>query len=263
MKNKLLKRKFECEREGLILRGTEYRLNSPNQPIAIVSHGFMAFQATVKHYAKQLARLGYAAYCFDFAGGSLIHGKSDGKTEEMSVLTECKDLETVLNYVKGLEYTNSNDILLMGCSQGGFVSSLVAAKLKQEITKLVLFYPALCIPDDARSGRMMFAKFEPNNLNDIIWCGPMKLGKIYVQDVLNMDPYKEIKDYPNDVMIVHGTKDGIVNIEYAKKAIDTYLKANPNRKVIYHEIVDGKHVFNKRHDKIAIKHLIDFSKIKD
>ena len=37
----------------------------------------------------------------------------------------------------------------MGCSQGGFVSALVAAKNNFPIEKLVLFYPALCIPDDA------------------------------------------------------------------------------------------------------------------
>lgn len=38
----------------------------------------------------------------------------------MSVLTETKDLEAVIEYVKGLPYTNSNEIILMGCSQGGF-----------------------------------------------------------------------------------------------------------------------------------------------
>lgn len=47
--------------------------------------------------------------------------------------------------------------------QRGFVSSLVAAKWKDRISKLVLFYPALCIPDDARAGKMMFAKFDPQN----------------------------------------------------------------------------------------------------
>ena len=72
-------------------------------------------------------------------------GQSDGKTTDMSVLTEVSDLCTVIEYAKGLEYTDSTNILLMGCSQGGFVSALTAAKLRDEIRKLVLFYPAFCI----------------------------------------------------------------------------------------------------------------------
>jgi len=40
--------------------------------------------------------MGYLTYTFDFCGGSVIKGKSDGLTTEMSVLTEVKDLEVSL-----------------------------------------------------------------------------------------------------------------------------------------------------------------------
>lgn len=43
-------------------------------PIAIVSHGFMAFQDTVRHYAKAFAEMGYLSYCFDFSGGCVSCG---------------------------------------------------------------------------------------------------------------------------------------------------------------------------------------------
>ena len=52
---------FSCQRENLVLRGTEYRPEGDKLPIAIVCHGFMAFQDTVRQYAKALARLGYVA----------------------------------------------------------------------------------------------------------------------------------------------------------------------------------------------------------
>ena len=87
---------FECSREGLTIRGTEYRPAGSNLPAAIVCHGFMANQSTVRHYARYLAKMGYAACCFDFNGGSVIGGKSDGKTTDMSVLTEVMDLEAVI-----------------------------------------------------------------------------------------------------------------------------------------------------------------------
>lgn len=88
----ITKTKFSCTRDGLTVRGCEYRPAGENLPIAIVSHGFMANMMTVRHYAELLAEMGYAAFCFDFCGGCVMMGKSDGKTTAMSVLTEVKDL---------------------------------------------------------------------------------------------------------------------------------------------------------------------------
>ena len=236
---------FECKRDTLTIRGTEYRPEGDNLPVAIVSHGFMAFQDTVRQYAKALARLGYCAYCFDFCGGSVIKGKSDGKTTEMSVLTEVQDLESVISYTKSLPYTG-NELLLMGCSQGGFVSALVAAKFPDAVSKLVLFYPALCIPDDARAGKMMFARFDPENIPELVDCGPMKLGRCYPASVIHMDPFSEISPYTGPVLIVHGTKDKIVPMDYSKRAAESYVNAQLNF------IENGSHGFSRTHDAEAI-----------
>ena len=220
---KISRRTFTCRRNNLIIRGTEYRQDGDCRPIAIVSHGFMAFQDTVRQYAEAMAEMGYVSYCFDFCGGCVVKGKSDGSTTEMSVMTEVEDLKAVIQYAQSREYVNSEEIVLMGCSQGGFVSAIAASRLQDKISKLVLFYPALCIPDDARAGKMIFAKFDPEHIPDIVRCGPMKLGKCYVEDVIGIDPYQEIKEFTGDVLIVHGTRDKIVDIEYSKRAYELYL----------------------------------------
>ena len=264
--NKISTTIFECRRDNLTIRGTEYRPQGDNLPIAIVSHGFMAFQDTVRHYAKKLAELGYVSYCFDFCGGCVVKGKSDGKTTEMSVMTEAKDLEAVIDYARSRQYSNPKKIVLMGCSQGGFVSAIVASRSSDQISKLILFYPALCIPDDARAGKMMFAQFDPHNLPDIIQCGPMKLGKCYVEDVIHLDPFLEISKFQGDVLIVHGTKDRIVNIKYAEQAYAAYSEEtnrnNLTRTVLFHEIKNGEHGFSKEHDAIAIDYLEHFLTMK-
>lgn len=155
------RRTFSCMRGDLTIRGTEYRPNGEKLPIAIVCHGFMANQQTVRQYARVLAKIGYCAYCFDFCGGSVPPlGRSDGATTDMTVLTEVQDLEAVIRYAQSLPYT-SDTLLLMGCSQGGMVSALTAAKHPDAVDRLVLFYPAFCIPDDARVGHMMMAHFDP------------------------------------------------------------------------------------------------------
>lgn len=243
---------FNCKRDELVIYGTEYRPEGDNLPVAIVCHGFMAWQDTVRQYAMELARMGFCAYCFDFCGGSVLKkGKSDGATTDMSVLTEVQDLEAVIEYAQSMPY-NSKELLLMGCSQGGFVSALVAAKHPELVGRLVLFYPALCIPDDARAGKMMFAKFDPKNIPEMINCGPMKLGRCYVADVIDMDPYEEICPYRGPVLIVHGTKDSIVKLDYSQQA----QRAYPNAKL--HIIEGGTHGFGKKHDAIAIAHLKRF-----
>ncbi len=248
---------FQCTREGLTIRGTEYRGEGDNLPVAIVCHGFMAWQDSVRQYAKLLASMGYAAYCFDFNGGSVMKGKSDGKTTDMSVLTEVKDLEEVIAYTRSLPYT-ADTLLLMGCSQGGFVSALVAAKHPELVSKLVLFYPALCIPDDIRAGRMMMTKFDPKNIPERINCGPMKVGRCYAADVIDMDAFEAIKPYAGPVLIVHGTKDKIVHPDYAHRAVETYEQTAPNR-VQLHMIQDGAHSFSKKHDVLAMEKLKTFA----
>ena len=254
---------FECSRDGLSVRGTEYRPEGDDLPIAIVCHGFMAWQDTVRHYAVLLAEMGYAAYCFDFNGGSVMRSKSDGKTTEMSVLTEVKDLEAVIDHLRTLPYVNKDRIFLMGCSQGGFVSALVGAKNKYPIEKLCLFYPALCIPDDVRAGRMMRTKFDPDNVPETMRCGPMKVGKCYAMDVMRMDSFEEIKAYTGRVCIVHGTSDKIVDVSYAKRAEEVYKNTVPagmseGERVRLHIIDGGAHMFSKKHDAIAMEKLKDF-----
>ncbi len=99
VKAKIIKSTFACQRDGLTIRGTEYRQERDCLTIAIVSHGFMAFQDTVRQYAVVLAEMGYVSYCFDFCGGCVIKGKSDGSTAEMFVLYYITPEFTVLHWL--------------------------------------------------------------------------------------------------------------------------------------------------------------------
>lgn len=256
------KAKFECRRGSLTIRGTEYRLEGENLPIAIICHGFMANQGTVRRYARALAEMGYAAYCFDFCGGCVIGGKSDGKTTDMSVLSEVADLITVIAHTKSLPYTDAARVTLMGCSQGGFVAALTAARLKSAVSRLILFYPALCIPDDARAGRMMFARFDPAHIPETFRCGPMKLGRRYAADVLDMDPFAEISPYQGPVMIVHGDRDAIVDISYAERANKAYIAKRTASAPVKLVIIKGAgHGFSRKADKLALESIRKFAAI--
>lgn len=224
----------------------------------IMSHGFMANRLMCINDAKRLAKEGYVCVTFDFCGGGL-GVKSEGKTSDMSVLTEVEDLKSVFNFILSVDYVDSKNIYLLGYSQGGLVSSLVANELKDKIKGLILLYPAFSIPDDARKGHMIFAKFDPSNPRDIIHCGPMKLGKIYVNDALSLKFPEDFIKYEGNTIIIHGDADKIVDIKYSKIAIEEYKKLNNND--IFKIIHNGPHMFiSSKQIKEAQKYMLEFLK---
>lgn len=242
--------KFLCKRDNLTIKGHVWGKRDGRQNAVILSHGFLSNERSCFTYAKLLAGMGFLAVTYDFCGGGIIC-KSDGRKQDMTVFTEKADLLAVIKSVR--EQYDAADIFLLGCSQGGFVSGLTAAELGAEnISGLLLFYPAICIPDDARSGKMMFYKFDPNNIPDLLGRFPMKLGGNYARCVIGLDPYEEMKGYEGPVFLIHGTADPIVNIRYSQKLKDIY----PNCK--YVEIEGGGHGFKKQYDQQACEALKQF-----
>ncbi len=245
---------FETKRDGLTIRGLKFTpAETRHASPAILSHGFMGDQRDMRPFAELLADIGYICYTFDFCGGC-VNGTSDGKTTEMSVLTEKRDLSAVID--RALTDTGSDRVILAGSSQGGFVSALAAASRPENVEKLILLYPAFCIPDDARRGRMMFAKFDPKKVPDTFRCGPMLLGKAYAESVMDMDPFREIAAYRGPVLILHGSADKVVNVNYARRAYEAYRPGREkpaggtrNSELV---IIDGAgHGFNDRQKEMA------------
>ncbi len=242
--------KFTCKRDELTIRGHVWGKQDGCQKAVILSHGFMANERTCFTYAKLLAEMGFLAVTYDFCGGGIIC-RSDGRKQDMTVLTEKADLIAVIKYVR--EQYDVSDVFLLGCSQGGFVSALTASELGEEnISGLILFYPAICIPDDARAGRMMFYKFDPKNIPDLLGRFPMKLGGDYARSVISMDPYEEMKGYGGPVFLIHGTADPIVNISYSQKLKNIYPGCT------YVEVEGAGHGFKRQYDRQACEALKQF-----
>ncbi len=225
-------RTFICERDGLIIRGAQYFpadfAEGKTYPAVIVSHGFTDNYVSAAKYCEEFAKMGYAAFCFSFCGGGR-HGederfRSDGATTDMTIPTEIEDLITVKNYVKSLPYIDMGKLILVGISQGGFVSGLTAAKCGNEIEKLILIYPAICIPEHARRGCLGGSNYDPHDVPDVIDCGNTLLGKRFHETIVGMDPYVELAAYQGDVLILQGLEDKIVNYSYAIRAKESYRK---------------------------------------
>ena len=219
------KENFSCNRGTLTIRGYLLRpKDTGRMPAAIISHGFASSTRFTGKYAKRFAEAGYVTVYFDFCGSG--KGKSDGASTDMSVLTEKDDLSAVLDKLRSFDFIDPSRIVLAGCSQGGLVSALLAAEREADVAKLVLYYPALCIPDDARRGSMLGGTFDPEHVPQTFRAMFVNLGAKFAIDAQQLDPFKEIRTYSKPVLICHGTADRVVNTSYAQRAADTYPNAN-------------------------------------
>ena len=216
------------ERDGNRIFGMMYYNStaSEKQPAVILSHSSSLTHEAMKGYASAIAKMGFAAYCFDFCGGS-DKSKSDGKTDEMTVFTEVEDLRAVVKTVKSLDYVDSSNVCLLGSSQGGLVSALLADECPDDFAGMILFYPAFNIPEMVK----MFSGFGD-------FGGMMSMSEAYINSIKDFDVWSHIGKFSKPVCIIHGTADMIVPISNAEKAVGLYPSATLNK------IEGANHGFN-------------------
>lgn len=238
----------DVSREGKRLVGKLYRPQVEGAvPLVIFSHGLSSTHSSGKRYAEFLASRGVATYIFDFGGGS-AKSKSDGDPHQMSIMTEVADLETILQESKTWDFVNHEKVTLLGASQGGVVSALVASNHPDDVGGLMLLYPAFIIPELVKNTYHSLEEV-PDNPS---YLGALNLGRNYVTDIWNLDIYKEIAKYSKKVLIVHGSQDHIVPILYSERAKEAY----PNAELF--QIKGAGHHFTKQYFEQASNDIWDY-----
>ena len=226
-------KRFTVDNDGMKIQGIAYlpaNSTDPAQvkksPAIIMSHGYLSNLHNFEYFATQFAMIGYNVFTFNFCCGSDETDPelmSDGTTTNLCIEGEISDLIAVYNYVSTRDYVKSDEIILWGESQGAFVSGLSAARLQEKISKLVMIFPAVCIPDHARRGTLGGASYDPKNPPELIYTERAMLSKVFVDDVKDMDAYSELAKYKGETLLIQGTCDSIVVPEYqyiVKKEFD-------------------------------------------
>lgn len=210
-------------RDGLNIYGVAYIPEGPYEkwPLVIYSHGIGSSHAAGEPYAEALAQKGYVVYCFDFCGSSK-RSLSDGDTDEMTIFTEHQDLCAVIQNLQEQPYIDARRTYLLGISLGGLVSAMAADTVPDKIRNMVLVYPAFCAPDDAR-------RYYDADGNLIETDKRQMMGsEHYNKSMLKYDPYEHMSNFFNNILIIHGTEDRLVPIEYSERAETVY----PNARLI-------------------------------
>jgi len=181
-------------------------------PLVILSHGLGSDHRIMEPYAENFAENGFAAFVFDYIGGS-EESMSDGSMTGMSVLTEAEDLSCILQSFRSDSRFSEDEIFLFGGSQGGFISAYAAGKHPDEIAGLVLLYPAFNLQDICRK-----LVSDADEIPDSVVIGEHTVGSLYIRDMLTFDIYEVLRQYPGPVLLFHGTADPYVPLEYTQRA---------------------------------------------
>ena len=111
-------------------------------------------------------------------------------------------------------------MFLFGGSQGGFVTALAAEELMDKVKGMVLYFPALNIPDDWRNTYPEAGQIPGTNN---FW--GLTLGKEFFLSIHDFYTFDNIGTYPNNVLIIYGNKDNIVPYSAMLEAEKIYSKA--------------------------------------
>lgn len=240
------------ERDGLKLYGLlEGTTTLENDRVAILMHGFKGDLGYDENkilpvVAHALNQAGLPTLRFDFAGC----GKSDGKFENMTVLSELLDGMKVIDFVR--QTVKAKHIYPFGHSQGGVVASMLAAYYRDVIEKLVLLAPAATLKDDALVGECQGSRYDPNHIPEFVMVGGFKVGGDYFRTAQLLPIYETAQHFAGPALLIHGTADQIVSPEATRK----YHVIMPQS--VLH-LIDGEgHMFNGPHRPEVVKLVTDF-----
>ncbi len=185
-------------------------------PLLIMCHGFNAHsQDGNSTMVSNTVAQGIVCVTFDFCGGGTVLNNSEGKTTDMSVLTEISDLETIIAEMQQTSYIDTSKIALYGQSFGGMVASVTAARHNDEVAALMLQAPAIGFAD--RGGYTSKDEIPETSILNY-----MKVGKKFFLDAWDFDSWSEIGNYKKDVLIMYGTGDDMVSRDTIDRASEIY-----------------------------------------
>ncbi len=191
------------------------QLDGKKYPTVIISHGFNSCYTDLEHHGEGYVNEGIVAIFFDFCGGG-YNTLSDGTLTEMTPITEACDLLTVIEYASNLDFVDTDNLFLLGESQGGFESAYVAAQIPCKIKGLILWYPAFVIPEQSKE------RYKTNENT----CFGIPISPDFNKVAKDIDINELMDKYSGPVFLTHGDADEIVPLSYSENAQQRYANAS-------------------------------------
>lgn len=206
-------------------------------PGIVMFHGFAGtsiepHQLFVKA-ARRLADLGFFVLRFDFRGS----GQSEGNFEEMTFSEELSDAQKALDFLSAQPQVDENRLGAIGLSMGGAVACYLASSDGRLKAVALWSTPVSCreIWEESVKNRRVdekgYVDYDGN-----------KVGKAFLDEVVNITPATEIGKFQGPVLIIHGDRDETVPVKEADLLYDALeaREAKTEKRIIE----DGGHTYD-------------------
>ena len=168
----------------------------------------------------------------------------------MSILTEASDLEAVLQASKTWDFVDPSQIILLGGSMGGLVTTVVGSTHQNEIAGMILMYPALSAKEDSSSEKYQNEDEIPEDVS--LFGGWIHVGKNYITDLWKVDFNELLADYKGHMLLLHGDKDKTVPLSWSENAKEIIPDCE------FYVIKDGGHEFFGQPFEDAMSHILPY-----
>lgn len=220
-------------------------INNSDFPAIILCHGTGSHKDEVGnmfvHLSKMLAKKGIASIRFDFAGC----GDSSAQQQDLTFYGEVSDTETVYNYLCQHQSIKSNNVGILGFSQGARVMAEFLGNHPDEI-KVAVSLSGAC-----HNGEGVFRGWFKEYCNEISkkgyakipmsWRDDLILSKNWFDEIQESSPLDKLSQYTGAILAVAGTEDVLVPYEHAQEIVNACRKS-PIQKTLVIEHAD--HTFN-------------------
>lgn len=162
---------------------------------------------------QQLARAGYDVVLFD-PRGIASGAASSGSTTTMSAKTEAQDALTVTQWLRNQSDVNSQQITLLGQSQGGLAALIALHEQPKWYARAVFEYPAFMLPHLVR-----YVFQDKALIPEQVTQFGVTLSRQYATDIWDVDVNRWLAQIPVPTLIVQGMDDSVVPPEVSYRAV--------------------------------------------
>lgn len=193
---------------------------SKTYPAFIFCHGLNNSAEGFDSYASNVVKNGWIGYSFDFVGGSAVQRRTKGSIKTLSVLTQKQNLLDITADIRALPFVDSSRVVLCGASMGGAITSLAIEELGNQVSAVVLIYPALSLGNNLHE--QFASKDEIPEKVDIN--GLTVHGQFYAE-LWDLNILESALNYTGPVLILHGDADSTVPVSVSIEAASLFADA--------------------------------------
>ncbi|MBJ6362262.1 alpha/beta hydrolase [Paenibacillus sp. GCM10012307] len=222
---------------------TDNSHNRERYPIIVICHGFVGSRIGTDRLfvkaAREFSKHGFMVLRFDYAGC----GESDGEYGETGLDSFIEQTRYVLDYALDMDCVDPERVILLGHSLGG-ASALLTAVNDKRVKTLLLWAPVAHPYTDIVkiTGRDVHDKAMTQGEADYLG---YNLRPVFFESLTKYQPLRDLKDFNGDVLLVHGTSDDVIPVDYTflyQKLFWTRYDGQCDKEVI----LQGDHTFSSQ-----------------